>query len=94
MSNVGHGLVVKSKPKWFVLVVSYILHKTYKWTNGFKNDHSGAQKTNRFQSGFRVQVFLRKISGLVFLIHCCNIYGNSEEFLTLLGYTLPKQKTS
>ena len=32
--------------------------------------------------------------GLVFLIHCCNIYGNSEEFLTLLGYTLPKQKTS
>ena len=32
--------------------------------------------------------------GLVFLIHCCNIYGNSEEFLTLLGSTLPKQKTS
>ena len=32
--------------------------------------------------------------GLVFLIHCCNIYGNSEGFHTLLGYTLPKQKTS
>ncbi len=32
--------------------------------------------------------------GLVFLIHCCNIYGNSEGFFTLLGYTLPKQKTS
>ena len=37
---------------------------------------------------------VHKYQGLVFLIHCCNIYGNSEGFHTLLGYTLPKQKTS
>ena len=28
-----------------------------------KNGHSGAKKTNRFQSGFRVKLFLMKISG-------------------------------
>ena len=25
-----------------------------------------------------------------FLIHCCNIYGNNEGFLALLGYTIEK----
>ena len=41
-------------------------YETHKWTNGFKKDHSGAQKSNRFQSGFRVYGFLRKISGFPF----------------------------
>ena len=43
---------------------------------------------------FRVDFIRNRNMGLVFLIHCCNIYGNSEGFHTLLGYTLPKQKTS
>ena len=33
-----------------------------------KNGHSGAKKTNKFQSGFRDELFLMKISGFVFSI--------------------------